>query len=265
MNPRSIVFLHAHPDDEACMTAGTMAKEAASGSDVYLITATNGSVDIASRKTVSDRPISKREEETVASAEILGVKKTWFLGYRDSGMAGTPPNFDSDSFFQSDAFTAAEQVRSICQNVGADILVGYEPNGTYGHPDHIKCHIVGSLAAQKMPHVRFLWSTLNRDSYEMLRVFGGSIDSEWARRLTSEFWCPASEITHKIDVSMFMERKREAILAHETEISEDHIFASMSDSQFVECFGSEWYSEHGMKQDWRISPEGDPVIFGSFF
>ena len=264
--PKSIVFFHAHPDDESIMTGGTMASESHAGSDVYLVTATNGSTDIATRDNMSDRPQSKREDETAASAEILGVKKTWFLGYRDSGMPGTTPNFDSDCWFQRDAFRAADMLTEICQEVSADILVGYEPNGTYGHPDHIKCHIVGTLAASALiKRTRFLWSSLNRDNYEMLRLYGEKLDREWVRRLTPEFWCPSSQITHKIDVTDFLDQKKASIFSHITEVDNTHFFATMTDEEFAECFGYEWYGEPGMKYDWRFLPDGEPVVYSSLW
>src|SRR3954447_21044837 len=145
----TIVFFHAHPDDETIVTGGTMIQLARDGHRVVMVTATKGE-----HGEVEDGFLSPREElrqrpavETAASAEILGAARHEFLGYVDSGMMGTPENEAPGSFWSADIDEAAAKLAAILTDERGDVLTVYDSNGNYGHPDHIQVHRVGVRAA----------------------------------------------------------------------------------------------------------------------
>jgi LmbE family N-acetylglucosaminyl deacetylase len=118
------VFFHAHPDDESIATGGTMAKAAAAGHRVVLVVATrgeHGEVDDGFLPA-GEALWQRREQETAASAEVLGVARVEFLGYVDSGMMGTPENDAPESFWQADVDEAAERLARILREEAADVL-----------------------------------------------------------------------------------------------------------------------------------------------
>jgi LmbE family N-acetylglucosaminyl deacetylase len=146
----TIVSFHAHPDDEAILCGGTLAKAAAAGHRVVLVYATrgeNGEVPdgfLRDGETLAQR----RSAETAAAAEILGAARVEFLGYTDSGMRNTPANDAPGSFWQVGKGEAARRLEAILADEDAGVLTVYDPNGGYGHPDHIKVNWVGLMAAR---------------------------------------------------------------------------------------------------------------------
>ncbi len=138
----TLVTFHAHPDDEAIETGGTMRLAAAAGHDVVLVTATRGECGepVPGVLAEGEELWERRVAETHAAAEILGATRVEFLGYRDSGMMGEPTNDDPACFWQADVEEAAGRLASILRDVGADVLTIYDDHGGYGHPDHIKLH-----------------------------------------------------------------------------------------------------------------------------
>ena len=144
----TIVFLHAHPDDEVVLTGGSMARASREGHRVVLVVATNGDHgeapdDLALGESLVDR----RRRETECSADVLGVSHVLWLGYGDSGMTGWDQNADPDSFWQADVDDAATRLVKLLEAEHADILVTYDWHGGYGHPDHVQAHRVGHRAA----------------------------------------------------------------------------------------------------------------------
>jgi len=257
----TVVFLHAHPDDEALATGGTMARMADEGHRVVLVVATRGEEGepvpgvLAEGEDLADR----RTAEVHAAAGILGVHRVDFLGYRDSGMADDPANHHPDCFWRADVVLAAERLEDLLVDEEPDLLVVYDPFGGYGHPDHIQVHRVGRRWASDVGGVRVRWVTMNRDA---IRV---SIDRaaddlaaggvEWAdaemlevrrqRTQTASFGMPDDEITHAVDVSTVIGRKREAIRAHASQVATDSFFLAMPDEAFAATFGTEWFVDPG--------------------
>ena len=257
----TVVFLHAHPDDEALATGGTMARMADEGHRVVLVVATRGEEGepvpsvLADGEDLADR----RTAEVHAAAGILGVHRVDFLGYRDSGMADDPANHHPDCFWRADVVLAAERLEDLLVDEEPDLLVVYDPFGGYGHPDHIQVHRVGRRWASDVGGVRVRWVTMNRDA---IRV---SIDQaaddlaaggvEWAdaemlevrrqRTQTASFGMPDDEITHAVDVSTVIGRKREAIRAHASQVATDSFFLAMPDEAFAATFGTEWFVDPG--------------------
>src|ERR1022692_287729 len=150
---RRLLLVHAHPDDESIGTGATMAKYAAEGVQVTLVTCTLGELgeiippslaQLAAEK--EDRLGEDRIGEVAAARDVLGVTDHRFLGgpgrWRDSGMMGTQANGDPRCFWQADVDEAAAALLGIIREVQPQVLVTYDANGCYGHPDHIQAHRV---------------------------------------------------------------------------------------------------------------------------
>jgi LmbE family N-acetylglucosaminyl deacetylase len=247
------VFFHAHPDDEAIATGGTMAKAAAAGHRVVLVTATRGEHgEVAEGFLEPGEALwERRVEETKAAADILGVARNEFLGYVDSGMVDTPENAAPESFWQADIDEAGERLAKILREEQADVLTIYDPNGSYGHPDHIQVHRVGARAAELAKTPKVYEATINRDHMnELMRraaEFGMEISGDDAPNPedTLELGMPADLITTTVDVRDQLDAKRKAMAAHASQISETSFFLSMPRQAFDAAWGQEWYILQG--------------------
>lgn len=260
------VFFHAHPDDEAIASGGTMAQARAAGHRVVLVLATRGELGEPVPGVLRDGEElwERRVEETHRSAEILGATRVEFLGYRDSGMIGEPTNGDPRAFWQADLGEAAEQLATILREEAADLLCVYDDHGGYGHPDHIQVHRVGMRAAELAGVGKIFQMTMNRDA--MLRQMeaggfsggedGADVDFEERRRSMNmdEFGSPESAITHAIDVQDYIDHKREAMMAHASQIAPDSFFLQLPEAFFAQAFGSEWFIEVGLERN------GEPFL-----
>jgi N-acetyl-1-D-myo-inositol-2-amino-2-deoxy-alpha-D-glucopyranoside deacetylase len=158
---RRLLLVHAHPDDESIGTGATMAKYAAEGVQVTLLTCTLGELgEIIPATLVHLSPEELGEYrigELKAACEALGVTDHRFLGgpgrWRDSGMMGTPANDDPRCFWRADVDAAAELLGSVLDEVAPQVIVTYDANGYYGHPDHIQAHRVAWQACLSRPDV----------------------------------------------------------------------------------------------------------------
>src|SRR5256712_4761447 len=132
----TLLLVHAHPDDEAVSTGGVMMKAKAHGHRVVLITPTRGEVgEIYNMDEEASRPRlgEIRTEELKSAAEILGVGRLEFLGYRDSGKGDTADNKDPRSFHQARLEEAAGKLAVLIREERPDVVVTYAEDGVYGH------------------------------------------------------------------------------------------------------------------------------------
>ena len=255
------VFFHAHPDDEAIGTGGTMARLHDEGHRVVLVLATRGELGEPVPGVLRDGEAlwERRVEETYRSASILGASRVEFLGYRDSGMIGEPTNDDEHAFWQADVDDAAHRLAAVLRGEQADVLVVYDDHGGYGHPDHIQVHRVGVRAAALAGTPLVYEMTMNRDriraqvaNRELPTDDNG--DDAFDERELEAFGSPEDLITHAIDIRAQLPRKREAMLAHASQIAPDSFFLQMPEDVFAAAFGTEWYIEHGAPR-----PAGEPL------
>jgi N-acetyl-1-D-myo-inositol-2-amino-2-deoxy-alpha-D-glucopyranoside deacetylase len=132
----------AHPDDESFGMGGTIAYYATQGVDIHLICATRGEAGTVDPQFTSRyKSISKlREAELSCAAKVLGLKSVTFLGYRDSGMAGSPENKHSRSLFRASVGKVSEKIARYIKKLRPQIVVTFDPVGGYHHPDHIAVH-----------------------------------------------------------------------------------------------------------------------------
>ena len=250
--PATLVCFHAHPDDEAIQTGGTIARAADAGHRVVVVFATRGELGevddgvLDPGETLAER----RTRECDAAAGILGAARVAFLGYRDSGMAGEPTNDDPDAFWRADVDTAAARLAGILREEDAQVLTVYDERGGYLHPDHVQVHRVGLRAAELAGTPRVYEATADRDHFvetitEMraeLAALGEDIPDDLPE--SAEFadnFSPAHVITTRVDVRDVLARKRAALAAHASQIDETSVFVSMPDEIFARAFGTEWF------------------------
>ncbi|MFE5119377.1 PIG-L deacetylase family protein [Streptomyces sp. NPDC056669] len=214
----TVLAFHAHPDDEALLTGGTLARLADEGHRVVLVVATDGHMDAAPPGREPPRMHELRK-----SAYVLGVDRVIHLGYADSGHGplfyADPP--DRTRFARADTEKAAEQLAAILREENAAMLLTYDPNGGYGHRDHIKVHEVGRRAAELAKTPRVLEATLPRDTAErllrlvrLLRIPLRFDPDELSTRFS-----PRSAITHRYDVRRYARQKQAALTAHHSQMN----------------------------------------------
>jgi LmbE family N-acetylglucosaminyl deacetylase len=263
----TLVGFHAHPDDEAIAQGGTLARASSEGHRVVLVFATKGELGehpdgfLDAGETLG----SRRIRETLDAADALGVHRVEFLGFSDSGMAGTASNDDPACFACADVDVAATRLAAILDEERADVLTVYDEHGTYGHPDHIQVHRVGHRAAQIARTPRVYEATMNRDHLRRLivaaRDAGMDIPGMPDPDSFDGFGLGDDEITTIVDVTGFVAQKRAAMAAHASQIGENSIFLSLSDDIFPLVWGTEFYvrvgAEPGTSDTWLF--EDAPV------
>jgi LmbE family N-acetylglucosaminyl deacetylase len=244
----TIVAFHAHPDDEVLLTGGTIAWLAAEGHRVIIVMATNGEM-------WPDQHRGRRLEELRASAAILGADKVVHLGYADSG-AG-PVLFDDPPggtrFARANVEEAARKLADLLTDEHADLLLSYDPQGCYGHLDHVRVHQVGAHAAQ-LAGVRVVEATVPRERiarFARLVLLLGLVTRHRLDEMR-EYGMPQSAITHRVDVRRYAAQKRAALAAHRTDVSgrgrTARLFRALIKSPLpvfrIAC-GTEWFAEPG--------------------
>src|SRR3954453_9351560 len=248
----TLVTFHAHPDDECIATGGVMAKAAAEGHRVVLVVATKGENGEVAADFLADGAAlwQRRGGGWLAAAKVLGVARTEFLGYVDSGMMGTPENDAPDSFWQADVDEAAERLAVILREERADVITVYDDYGNYGHPDHIQVHRVGVRAAELAGTPDVYEMTMNRDHMlrlmAMARESGQIPEGDDPGEIGEDFGMAADRITTFVDVSDVVELKRQAMRAHASQIAENSFFLAMPDEAFAMAFGTEWFIHRGV-------------------
>ena len=260
----TIVCLHAHPDDEASSTGGTIARAVAEGHRVVLVVATNGDHgevpdDLAPGETLVDR----RRAEVLASAEVLGIERVEWLGYTDSGMTGWEQNAEPSSFHQADVDEAARPT-------------GHHPRGRVGRrADRLRLarHVRPSRPRPGAPcrrprrrdvagtpraavHVqpdgvrRNAWPRRSKPANSWWRP-----EEDWDPDGPADdgnpFGSPEDEITLEVDVADFTDLKREALRCHRSQVTDTSFFLDMPAERFRQAFGTEWFIEAGVDAPMR--------------
>jgi len=220
MRPRTLVFVHAHPDDEALLTAGTMARAAAEGHRVVLIMATDGGAGLTDAHFGADLA-GHRARELERSAGLLGVSRIVHLGYADSGLSGDVPG----GFVSTGCFTIGRAIAKVLDDENADVVVGYDPSGGYGHPDHVHVHRATRTAMQVATRTPILFeATLPREPIRnavRLASRARLTPEEFDPREFDAAWTPRESITHRVDVREHVPAKIAAIRAHASQAVSD--------------------------------------------
>jgi LmbE family N-acetylglucosaminyl deacetylase len=252
----TIIFLHAHPDDECLISGGTIAKYAANGHRVVLVTATDGRHGERPKGVESPESLVEvRRRELASAVSALGIARHEWLGYHDSGMTGWAQNQVPEAFIRASVDEAAQRLAAIVSEESRTsdrvVLVGYDWHGNYGHPDHIHVHKVARHTAQLTGIDDLFEVTLNRDffveQFEWSKTNGG--DNDFDPREPADDGNPMGEpesaITHHIDVSEHVSAKRRAIIAHASQANDTGFATELSDESFLRAFGVEWFIKVG--------------------
>lgn len=241
----TLVFLHAHPDDEALLTAGTMARAAAEGQRVVLAVATDGAAGLASAAYTD--LAATRDAELAESARVLGVARVVHLGYADSGLHGEEPGA---TLVRAPIEDAAARLAGVLDEEGADVLVTYDAAGGYGHPDHVRCHEVGVEAAALAGTARVFEATAPREAIARAIRLAGLVypyPPDFDPRSFAHAFTPSAQITHRVDVRAYLGRKRAAMAAHASQATADGAdrtlaaFLRLPAPAYAAVFGREFY------------------------
>lgn len=259
---KRLLLVHAHPDDETINNGATMAKYAAEGVQVTLVTCTRGEEgevlveSLANLASSRDDKLGEHREIELKKAMVhLGVKDFRFLGspnkkWRDSGMIGTAQNERKDVFWQADLTEAAQELVNIILEIKPQVLITYDEFGGYGHPDHIKANQVAMLAAELASNQgwkisKIYWNTMPKSVIQMgidkMKEVGSSFfgadsvdDLPFAK--------PDELVTTVIKAPDYVEQKLEAMKAHETQISIDGPFFALSNNLGLSVWADEYYT-----------------------
>ena len=264
-----LLLVHAHPDDEVIGTGATMAKYAAEGHLVTLVTCTRGEEgevlgeEHAHRAVeVEDTLGDHRELELKAALDALGVKSHRWLGgagkYRDSGMMGTPANDKPGTFWGAAVEDTTRDMVAILRELRPDVVVTYDEFGGYGHPDHIRAHqstVAGIESAADetyapelgQPHrVAKLYYTVIPKSWlqagiDAMKAAGHVNFFEVDSADDLPFGVPDEYVTTIISAADYIENKFGAMRAHATQIATEGGFFALSDGVGKEVMGTEAY------------------------
>ncbi|MFM8632271.1 MAG: N-acetyl-1-D-myo-inositol-2-amino-2-deoxy-alpha-D-glucopyranoside deacetylase [Candidatus Nanopelagicus sp.] len=259
---KRLLLVHAHPDDETINNGATMAKYAANGVDVTLVTCTRGEegevlvdslLNLASEK--DDKLGEHREIELQAAMAELGIKDFRFLGspnkkWRDSGMMGTPQNERPDVFWKADLDEAANELVKVILEIKPQVLITYDEFGGYGHPDHIKAHQVAmrasEIASQQGWQIsKIYWNTMPRSVIQIGIDKMKEVGSEFFGAESADdlpFAKPDELVTSVVNAPEYVVQKLAAMKAHATQISVDGPFFALSNNLGLSVWADEYYT-----------------------
>ncbi len=267
---RRVLFVHAHPDDETINNGATMARYVAEGAAVTLLTCTLGEEgeilvpDLAQLATdQADQLGGYRIGELRDAMAALGVTDSRFLGgagrYRDSGMMGTPANEHPRAFWNADLDEATAHAVAVVRETRPQVVVAYDENGGYGHPDHIQAHRVAMRAVDAAADpgyrpdlgpawevAKVYWNAMPRSVVQQgIEAMAAVGDETFFEGVTSAddlpFVVPDDVITAEVDGGAFAVQKDAAMRAHPTQILVDGPFFALSNNIGLELAAVEYY------------------------
>ncbi len=246
--PLTLMAVHAHPDDEAIGTGGIIARYSAEGVRTVLVTCTNGELGDGPGGVKPGEPghdeavvVPLRRQELEASCEVLGVSHLELLGYHDSGMEGWPQNDAPDSFWRTPVEDAAHRLAALMRAFEPQVVVTYDENGFYGHPDHIQTNRVtrAAIADCGIP-AKLYYTAFARSSMSGFReiLAEAGIEAPEETEENPDFGTPDELITTTIDCSAVAGRKYASLAAHASQ-SDNIFFLQMGEELFAAIMGSE--------------------------
>ncbi|MEU7044705.1 PIG-L family deacetylase [Streptomyces varsoviensis] len=251
--PLTLMAVHAHPDDEATSTGGVLARYAAEGIRTVLVTCTDGGCGDGPGgvKPGDDghdpaAVAAMRRKELRESCDVLKISHLEMLDYADSGMMGWPSNDAPGSFWQTPVEEGAARLAELMERYRPDVVVTYDENGFYGHPDHIQANRI-TMAALEMTELtpKVYWTTMPHSAMqrfgEMMREFGDmpELDPAEAAAL-AEIGLPDDEVTTWVDTTGFSDQKFDSLAAHASQ-GENIFFLKMGKERFGELMSLETY------------------------
>ncbi|MEV0429475.1 PIG-L family deacetylase [Micromonospora sp. NPDC050495] len=247
--PLTLMAVHAHPDDEATSTGGILARYAAEGVTTVLVTCTDGRCGDGPGGTKPGEPghdpgtvVTMRQAELTASCAALKVTHLETLGYADSGMMGWPANDAPGAFWTTPVAAAADRLAELIRRYRPDVVVTYDENGFYGHPDHIQAHRVTMAAVEQtgIP-AKVYWTTVPRSAFRQFGQVMKEIGVEFPEPDGQpELGLPDDEITTWVDISAYGGQKFESLAAHASQ-AENIFFLQLGEERFTELMGVETF------------------------
>ena len=253
----TMVCVHAHPDDEAFFGAGATAYYAARGHRVVLITCTSGQLgfdpegrsgDLEGHDERATR--ATRASELQRSAEILGFSRVVTLGYDDSGMMGWPQNKNPHAFWNANVDAVAHTIASVLDEEDARVVVTYDENGFYGHPDHIQANVVTRRAVELSTSVDRLYYSVVPEG-----IISSLVDQATAQGLSMPAWVLDASthvkdelVATTLDAGEYLRTKHDAMAAHATQIDNEDL-VEMNDELFSLLFRTEYYQRAWARHD----------------
>jgi len=263
----TLVCVHAHPDDEALFTAGITSHYGDLGYRVVLITCTNGQLGIDDHGRPGSDPLhdpevtrATRAGELQRAALIAGFSRVVTLGYDDSGMKGWAQNDRAESFMNADVPAVARTLAAIIDEERASVVVTYDENGFYGHPDHIMANVVTRAALELATSPQRLYYPVAPK-----RVLEEFVSGARAKGVFLPAWI--LDATHTVsndsvattmDVRSFAKRKHLAVATHASQVDNADL-VTMNEELFTLLFGIEYY-QRAWSRDVTSGDETD--LFG---
>ncbi|MFD5464818.1 PIG-L family deacetylase [Kitasatospora sp. NPDC127059] len=258
--PLTLMAVHAHPDDEATGTGGVLARYAAEGIRTVLVTCTDGACGDGPGGTKPGEDghdpaavAALRRKELEASCRVLGIDHLETLDYGDSGMMGWAANDAPGSFWSTPVADGAARLAELLHHYRPDVVVTYDENGFYGHPDHIQANRITMAALELAPDLaaKVYWTTAPHSAMkrfgEAMREFGTDWDapaqpdgeSAPAPELPP-IGLPDEEVTTWVDTRAWGGQKYDALAAHASQ-GENIFFLRMGKERFTELMGTETF------------------------
>jgi mycothiol S-conjugate amidase len=256
--PRTLLAVHAHPDDESSKGAGTMARYADQGVRVVVVTCTGGEAGeilnpAMDRPGVLERMPELRRQELAKALEILNVTAHHWLGYRDSGMADSETNGHPDAFANADLEEATGRLVALVRAERPQVVLTYDEHGGYPHPDHIRTHQVTMAAFEAagdpdrypeagppyQPLKLYYHATFSRAHLELIHkgAVERGIESPFAKWLDEEDdGVPDPVVTAQVNVGPWLARRRDALIAHATQIDPNSFWFAVPDEVMAEIY-----------------------------
>lgn len=253
----TVVCVHAHPDDEAFFGAGSVAHYASLGHRVVLITCTSGQLGFDAEGRSGDQgghdqsqTRATRAKELQCSAQTLGFARVVTLGYDDSGMSGWPQNQSPYAFMNADVNAVARTIAAIFDEENAQVVVTYDENGFYGHPDHIQANVVTRRAVEHSASVDRLYYSVVPEG-----IIASLVEQATTQGLSLPAWVLEASthvnddlVATTLDVRQYLRTKRAAMAAHASQIDNEDL-VEMSDGLFSLLFGVEYYQRAWSRRD----------------
>lgn len=241
----TLLFVHAHPDDECILTGSTIALASRLGMRSILVYGTRGDAGETGEDLGDETLGERRVRETLAAADVLGAERVEWLPFADSGMAGTETTANRDAFSNADPADAASRIAELVEGEEIAAVIGYDANGTYGHPDHIQVHHVAHALGPLVDAPWVLEATYSREYLASLPDADGTLDLGFASA--------EADLTHFVQGEDLLQAKLTAVTNHWSQVPDDYKNGEADDNSFRLRFGTEWYI---------ATPQGDATELG---
>ncbi len=228
-----MLFLHAHPDDECILTGATLAKAAATDVRTIVVYGTKGDAGETNANLGDETLGDRRVAEAEAACRDLGVARVEWLDYVDSGMAETETTSNPAAFSNASPAAVAGELAELLSDENIVAVIGYDENGTYGHPDHKQVHLVAHQAVTTLQADWVFDATYSREYLAGLPDADGTLDPDFA--------AAEADLTHFVQGEEWLTAKVDALAKHVSQIPEDWDAENPDIDGFRARFGTEWF------------------------